>query len=76
MAEGLGEIAQGFAQVSRSLTVLRERVDYIHVATMRGDPRFCKDEHADPAFDGAAFDADWERRGKRVPTLTEVFGDG
>ncbi len=76
MAEGLGEVAQGIAQVSRGLTALRERVDYVHVATMRGDPRFCKAEYANPAFDGAAFDADWERRGKRVPSLAEVFGDG
>lgn len=53
---------------------LRERVDYLHVVVMRGDPRFVKAEFADPEFDGAAFDAQWRAKGKRVPSLEEVFG--
>jgi hypothetical protein len=54
---------------------LRERVDYLHVAVMRGDPRFARLEFVNRNFDPAAFDADWAARGKRVPTAAEVFGE-
>lgn len=59
---------------ARDIQALRERVDYLTVAVMRGDPRFASEEHADPDFDCAAFDADWVRKGRRVPSMSEVFG--
>ncbi len=58
----------------RSVTALRERVDYLNVAVMRGDPRFAKPEYAKPDFDCEAFDAAWRAKGKRVPSMEEVFG--
>lgn len=68
------KVASGISALSRSVRGLCERVDYLHVAVMRGDPRFAKPEYANPDFDAAAFDREWERRGKRVPTSAEVFG--
>jgi hypothetical protein len=67
-------ISAGIASNRAKTRALRERVDYLHVAVMRGDPRFAKPEYAKPGFDCEAFDRDWQARGKRVPTQTEVFG--
>lgn len=68
----LAEIGAGIRRNLAETIALRERIDYLHVAVMRGDPRFAKAEYANPDFDTAAFDTDWARRGKRVPSLEEV----
>lgn len=60
---------------ARDVTALRERVDYLTVAAMRGDSRFTKAEFVDPAFDSVKFDENWVARGKRVPTANEIFGE-
>jgi hypothetical protein len=70
------ETRADIGNLGRNVRALSERVDYLHVAVMRGDPRFTKLEYANPEFDGAAFDADCLRRGKRVPDMAEVFGYG
>lgn len=69
----IGEIAGGIGRLSQSQKRLTERVDYLTVAVMRGDPRFAKPEYCVAGFDSEAFDRDWERRGKRVPTEQEIF---
>lgn len=70
------ELTQGFKALARDYKALSERVDYLTVAACRGDPRFARAEYAKPDFDGAAFDADWAKRSKRVPSAEEVFGQG
>ena len=62
------------ARLAADMQLLRDRVDYLTVAVGRGDPRFCRPEHAKPDFDSAAFDAEWIARGRRVPDAQEVFG--
>ena len=76
MAEPVN-LAQLGGEVRRhaaGVTALRERVDYLTVAVMRGDPRFATAAFSLPDFDSAEFDRDWTRRGKRVPSTHEVFG--
>jgi hypothetical protein len=70
------ELAVAIGANVRKTRALAERVDYLFVAVMRGDPRFTKPEHANPAFDAASFDADWLARGKRVPSREECLGAG
>lgn len=65
------------SKINRNLQetkALRERVDYLNVAVMRGDPRYAREEFADPSFDTAEFDSQWSSRGKRVPPIEEIFG--
>lgn len=70
----LSELGAAIATNGAETKALRERVDYLNVAVMRGDPRFVRPECAHPGFDCAAFDAAWQAKGKRVPSAEEVFG--
>jgi hypothetical protein len=70
----LVEISGAVAQHHNAVSLLRERIDYLFVAVMKGDPRFTKPEHATPGFDSVAYDGDWAAKGKRVPSSEEVFG--
>ena len=70
----LSDIAAGIGRNTAGTTALAERVDYLNVAVMRGDPRFSRDEYAKADFDCDAFDQWWRSKGKRVPSMEEVFG--
>ena len=74
MMDELYSIGAAIVRNAAETTALRERVDYLNVAVMRGDPRFAKTEYANPDFDCDAFDREWAAKGKRVPTMDEVFG--
>jgi hypothetical protein len=67
-------LAAGVMAHVKATKGLRERVDYLNVAVMRGDPRFARTEFAKADFDCAAFDEQWAAKGKRVPSMAEVFG--
>lgn len=68
------KIGAGIRRNLAETIALRERLDYLHVAVMRGDPRYAKPEYATPGFDSAAFDAQWAAKGKRVPSFEECMG--
>lgn len=46
--------------------------DYIYVAVMQGDPRFCKSAHIRADFNRSEFDYKWRLAGKRVPSEIEL----
>jgi hypothetical protein len=71
----LAALGADIAQNLAGTIALREMVDYLYVAVMRGDPRFCRPEYAKPDFDTIGFDEEWIARGKRVPLGDEIFGD-